>query len=285
MKRSDWILVTLAAIVVALAMVTGLTQPAGSAVKPAAGVITQYNKPACGSAYVPINNGHGNYLNVYNAPDASTCIVAEKHHDNWYVTGASGTALWGYPNISSGIEWGRYTCYDGRSASPASPGSKCMRYPVRESNDGTPVTSVGHIWSHLLAGNVSYDIWFNRTWVTPSKLGQNNGAEIMIWLQHPGLPVRGVLWTSTIQGHRYYVMGARVTLNGKSWNRLDYVAVHPMTSFPRTRLNLFFRDAIAHGRLSARWYLTAVDFGEEIARVRPGGYGISVEGYMLAGVR
>lgn len=288
MKRIVLPALVLAALTAVFALVAALMAigpPAHAGVSPAAGVVTHYNAPVCGQKYVPIDNGAGNYLNVYNAADGSTCIVTEKHHDDWYVTSAGDTALWGYPNISSGIEWGKYTCYDGHSASPSSPGSKCMRYPVRESNDGTPVTSVGHIWSHLEAGNVSYDIWFNRTWVTPSKLGQNNGAEIMIWLQHPRLPVRNVLWTTTIGGHRYYVMGARVTLNGKSWNRLDYVAVHAMTSFPATRLNLFFRNAIAHGRLSKDWYLTGVDFGEEIAGVRPGGLGISVEGYSLAGVR
>jgi hypothetical protein len=226
--------------------------------------------------------GHGNYYNVYNAPDGSTCVTVERKHLDWYVSSASGTALWGYPNISSGIEWGKYTCYDGRSASPSSPGSQCMRYPVRERDDGSPVASIGHVWAHLTAGDVAFDTWFNKENAAPSALRQPDGAEIMIWLQHPGIAVRNVLWTTRIGGHRYAVIGWTAHHNGKRWNYLAYVAAHRMTSFPRTRLNLFFRDAIRHGRLSPGWYLTAIDFGTEIAR---GGAGFAVRDYSLTGVR
>jgi hypothetical protein len=247
-----------------------------------AGGVPTWNAPVCGHKYVPVDLGHGDYFNVYNAADGRTCVTAERKHLDWYVSSAAGTALWGYPNISSGIEWGKYTCYDGRSAYPGSKGSTCMRYPVPERADGSPVASVGHVWPHLAQGNVSFDIWFNRTWVTPARLGQADGAEIMIWLQHPGIPLRNVLWPVTVSGHRYDVIGWTAAHNGKHWNYLAYVAVHPMSSFPRTRLNAFFRDAISHGRLSPRWWLTGIDFGEEIAR---GGNGFAVRGYSLTGVR
>jgi Glycosyl hydrolase family 12 len=247
-----------------------------------AGGVTLWNAPVCGHRYVPVDLGKGNYFNVYNAPDGSTCVTVERKHLDWYVSSASGTKLWGYPNISSGIEWGKYTCYDGRSAYPGSKGSTCMRYPVMESRDGAPVASIGHVWPHLAQGNVSFDTWFNRADVAPARLGQADGAEIMIWLQHPRIAVRNVLWTATVSGHRYDVIGWIAAHNGKHWNYLAYVAVHPMSSFPATRLNGFFRDAISHGRLSPRWWLTGIDFGEEIAR---GGNGFAVRDYSLTGVK
>ena len=269
--------------VVALALALGLTQPAGGSVTPSAGV-ENYNAAVCGSAYVPVDLGKGDYVNVYNAPDGSTCVTAERHRADWYVSSTSGTGGWDYPNISSGIEWGDYTCADGRSALPTSPGSECMRYPVREDADGDPVTSIARVWPHLARGNVSYDIWFNRTDVAPSKLRQNDGAEVMIWLQHPGIPLANyhVLWRADIGGHAYDVAGWTMRHNGTAWLYTAYIAVHPMTSMPRTRLNEFFADVIRHGRLSAKWWLTSIDFGEEILA---GGDGFAVRGYSLAGVR
>ena len=283
MKRSNWPLVALLAVAVVLALILGLTQPAGSAVTPSAGVET-YNTAVCGSAYVPVDLGRGDYENVYNAPDGSTCVTAERHRAWWYVSDTNGTDGWNYPNISSGIEWGKYTCYDGRSALASSPGSRCMRYPVREDRDGDPVTGIGHVWPHLARGNVSYDIWFNKTDIAPAALRQNDGAEIMVWLQHPGVPLANyrILWTARIGGHAYDVTGWTAHRNGVTWLYTAYIAVHPMTSMPRTKLNEFFANAIEHGRLSARWWLTSVNFGEEILA---GGDGFAVRGYTLGGIR
>lgn len=282
MKRESLPLLILGAIVVILSLALGLTQPAGGSVTPSAGV-QAYNAPVCGSGYVPVDLGHGDYLNVINAPDGSTCVTAERHRAWWYVSSTNGTSGWNYPNISSGIEWGRYTCYDGRSAHPGH-GSRCMRYPVREDADGDPVTSISRVWPHLARGNVSYDIWFNRTDVAPDKLGQNDGAEVMIWLQHPGVPIGNyqVLWRADIGGHAYDAVGWTAHRNRTSWLYTAYIAVHPMTSMPATRLNEFFSDAIEHGRLSPSWWLTSVNFGEEILA---GGDGFAVRGYSLAGVR
>jgi hypothetical protein len=104
------------------------------------------NRPACGLKYVKVDLGHGDYFNVINAPAGNTCVVAERHHLSWYVSSWRPAARsWQYPNISSGIEWGRYTCDDGRSGAPSSPGGRCMRYPVRADRDGEPVTS-GIAW-------------------------------------------------------------------------------------------------------------------------------------------
>lgn len=244
-----------------------------------------WNRNVCGSNYVPITLGHGDYFNVYNEQDGLSCVSAEKHVLSWTLTRRGKSVRnWEYPNISSGIEWGRYTCYDGRSAYPSSPGSRCMRYPVREKYDGTPLTSV-RFWPHIANGNIAYDIWFNKAYVSPSRLRQADGAEIMVWLMHPGItePESRFCWHTEIQGVWYdamcWVAGNR---DGTRWNYVAYIAQKQTRSLAPTWLNGFFRDAIKHGKLSRNWWLTAIDFGAEINK---GGTGFAVQNYHLSGVK
>jgi hypothetical protein len=246
------------------------------------GGVNNYNTTVCGHKYVPVDMGHGDYFNVYNEPSGNSCVTVNKRYLNFYVTTKTATALWGYPNISSGIEWGKYTCYDGKSAYPGN-GSTCMRYPVQEKYDGTPVTSIEHVWPHLINGNVSYDMWFNKTYVKPENLRQNDGAEVMIWLQHPGVPLSHyhILWYANINGHEYAVTGWTAGHNGKTWYYTAYIALHTMSSFPKQKLNSFFSDVITHGRLSPNWWLTSINFGTEINQ---GGNGFAVRNYSLTGV-
>jgi len=255
--------------------------PAASAAVTPAGGVALWNRPVCGAEYVPIDMGAGDYFNVYNEQDGRSCVSAEEHHLSFEVTSRGGSVKgWQYPNISSGWEWGRYTCADGRSAYPASPGSQCMRYPVQEKADGTPLTSVTY-FPHLAAGNVSYDIWFNRTDSAP---GQDDGTEVMIWLAHPGvsIPARSVCWDATIGGVKYEAMCWTARNGATSWNYVAYVAVRQTATLPPTWLNGFFRNAISHGKLSPDWWLTGIDFGSEM---NSGGTGFAVKTYMLKDVR
>jgi hypothetical protein len=244
-----------------------------------------WNRSVCGKNYVPISLGHGDYFNVYNEQDGRSCVSAERHVLSWSVTHRGPSVRdWEYPNIGSGIEWGRYTCYDGRSAYPTSPGSRCMRYPVREEYDGSPLTSV-RFWPHISNGNISYDIWFNKTYVSPSRQRQANGTEVMIWLMHPGItePPQRICWSSNIQGHWYDAMCWRAqNSDGTQWNYVAYIAQQQTRTLAPTWLNEFFRDAIRHGKLSKSWWLTAIDFGAEI---NEGGTGFAVQDYSLTRVR
>jgi hypothetical protein len=75
-----------------------------------------WNRPVCGTSYVPVDLGSGNYFNIINAQAQNTCVTAERHYLSWYVSSwHPASEKWQYPNISSGIEWGRYTCDDGPS--------------------------------------------------------------------------------------------------------------------------------------------------------------------------
>jgi hypothetical protein len=234
---------------------------------------------------VPVDLGKGDYFNVINAPAHNTCVTAERHHLSWYVSSWRQAAQsWQYPNISSGIEWGRYTCDDGRSAAPSSPGSKCMRYPVQVAKDGNPVTSVS-VHPHLTRGNVAYDIWFNKTDVSPLKLGQPNGTELMIWIAYPGIKDWAESRHVVIDGIHWNVMTwvAHNHNNGVTWRYVAYLAEHQRDSVSGLKLNPFFREAESASELSASWYLTSIDFGAEINDTARGP-GFDVASYSLTGV-
>jgi hypothetical protein len=270
----------------AVSAVLLLAAPPGAAPAAALGGTPVWNRPVCGSGYVPFDLGRGDYFNVINAPAGNTCVTAERHHLAWDVSSWHPAAKpWQYPNISSGIEWGRYTCDDGPSAYPSSPGSTCMRYPVRLDRDGEPVTSAS-VHPHLINGNVSYDIWVNRTDVAPRKLGQPNGAEIMIWLSYPGLADYADARHVVIDGIQWDVMTweARNKTTGTTWRYVAYLAHQQRNSVSQLWLNPFFRDVEQAGEMSPSWYLTAIDFGAEINQtVR--GPGFDVTHYSLTGVR
>ncbi len=265
------------------AVVAGLLlAPAAHAAPSPVGAVgvRRWNVWVCGKNWVPTDLGHGDYFNIYNAGAGNTCISAERYHLSWGIARIIPARGWQYPNVSSGWEWGRYTCNDGRSAYPSSRGSKCMRYPVQERSDGTPLTSV-LVQNHPGAYNAAYDIWFNKTDGHPN---QDNGAEIMVWLEHPNIyvPPQAIDWYVTIQGVRYEVASWVAFHNGVHWNYLAYIAVRQRTSLRPTWLNAFFRDAIRHGRLVPSWWLTSIDFGFEITR---GGLGLRVYAYSLTRVR
>ena len=248
--------------------------------------VHDYNRPVCGTGYVPVDLGKGDYFNVINAQAGNTCVTAERHHLSWYVSSFRPASRgWQYPNISSGIEWGRYTCDDGPSAAPSSPGSKCMRYPVRVDRDGMPVTSVA-VNPHISNGNVSYDIWVNRKDISPEKLRQPDGAEIMIWLSYPGVSDRADARHVVIDGIAWDVMSweAHNRTTHTSWRYIAYLAHRQRNSVSRLWLNPFFRDAERAGEMSPSWYLTAIDFGAEINRT-VSGPGFDVTHYSLTGVR
>ncbi len=209
-------------------------------------------------------------------------MESEQHHLTWRVTSVSSNRPWQYPNIGSGIAWGRYTCNDGKSGSPGSPGSLCMRYPVQQYADGMPVTSVRYWPGTLREGNVAYDIWFNKTDEQPQDVKQNNGTEIMIWLDHPAVRLWNLVRTVEINRMRWQVMAWTMHHNGVSWHYVAYVAVHPVLSAGPLWLNQFFREAEAHAELSRYWWLTAIDLGSEMSI---GGAGFDVARYSLSGVK
>lgn len=109
--------------------------------------------------------------------------------------------------------------------------------------------------------NDSLDIWFSTY---KDRLNQNNGAEVMIWLAHPGI-VLGNLPTVWIDGTDWKVMSWRAHNSGGSWNYIAYIRVHQTSSLVDLKLNPFFWNAESRGSLNKNWYWTNIDAGFELA--------------------
>jgi hypothetical protein len=264
-------IVTAPLLAAGLALPVALPAAAGelptTSATPAAGVAT-YNASLCGTNWVDIHIPNNSYYNVYNDDfGRNTCVTAEREHLDFQVTYAqNNTGFKAYPNISSGWEANRYTC-TGRSGA-------CFTYPVQQKNDGAPLTSIAG-WLAPGRYDFSYDTWFNKTDAHPL---QDNGTEVMIWLAHPGVPEACDRKVS-ISGIEWCVTGWTTNHPGEpSWNLVIYYAVTPRSSASGLWLNEFFRDAIAHGKLSANWWLTGIDAGFELVQ---GGVHDNIHSYSL----
>jgi hypothetical protein len=223
-----------------------------------AGLIAHAAVPptACGTQDIQIGVPGNSYYFIKNAPPAQnyTCVEADPGHAGFTILSAHQYRPWGYPHVASGWEWGEYSCFN--------TGGPCFRYPVPESNDGMPETSIG-VAMHG-DGNASYDIWFNTTGSKP--IGQDNGAEIMLWLRHPGVNLLRVVRTASIEGIKFQVMSWTSHGHGTTWNYVAYVCARQRSRLRNFWLNGLFRDAIAHQELSPAWWLTDISAGFELTR-------------------
>lgn len=246
------------------------TTPSAPSVTPAAGVF-DYNHPMCGTNWVDVHIPRNSYYNIYNATEgqARTCLIPMRLRLDYQIWSVDYRQAWGYPNISSGWEWGRNPC-TGHSGA-------CFRYPVQERRDGEPQTSV-RFSLHPGRYNAAYDIWFNKTDAHP---GQDNGTEVMVWLAHPGLS-EGFDRYVSIDGIEWGVMEWTADHNNTRWHYVAYVAVHQRPAVNGLWLNPFFRNAIAHHELSPYWWLTAIDVGNELVS---GGQHTDILSYSLRGVQ
>lgn len=274
MKRDSLPLLILLAVAAVLALILGLTQPAGSSVTPDVGVRT-YNQPMCGgNMWVPVKLPASEY-EVHDS--AGTCVKPERHRLDFQITSVRRQLGWQYPNISSGYELGESSCPSARDT--------CYRYPVQQRDDGMPVAAV-RAWLAPGQYNLAFDTWFSPSSRRLSYADRAGDTEVMIWLAHPGINESYAYdWHVIIDGAEWGVMTWETgTASGHPWRYVAYVA--PRTALgqlsARLWLNPFWRDAEQHGYLSSREWLTAVDLGFELVS---GGQGDNIHGYTLAGVR
>jgi hypothetical protein len=209
----------------------------------------------CGAQYLQVQVPGNSYYYVKNAPPAQneTCIQAGPGRPGFTILSVDQHRLWGYPHVASGWEWGEYSCFGGS-------GGACFAYPVQERLDGMPLTSMSV--SMLGEGNASYDIWFNKTGIKP--MGQDDGAEIMLWLRHPGASLRHIVRTVRIEGINFRVMAWTAHGHGTTWNYVAYVCVKQRSILRNFWLNGLFRDAVRHHELSPYWWLTNISAGFEL---------------------
>jgi hypothetical protein len=187
------------------------------------------------------------------------------------ISGTTADKPWAaYPNIGQGDQWGTRP-----------PGSWP---PYQPDADGNPVASVvTNAVQNQGNHNAAFDLWFNRTrdaWV-----GQNNGAEIMIWTDCHDTCFRWYNWYVTIDGIKW---GVRVwtshqsppSRTGLTWLYTAYVALTSRDSVHGLYLNPFLKNAEGHDRIKSSWWLTGADYGFEVGK---GSAGLYVHDYSLTG--
>ena len=239
-------------------------------VTPAGGVIG--NSPYCardyerldGDKYIAYNDDSGDYtcLQTTNQHKATSFRVTTFQQDIPSGVGA-------FPNVFAGFEWGRHP--------------KNSFWPAKEARDGNPQAAVSVTSVPGGYYNAAYDIWFNKTDPDdPSKLGGNDGAEVMIWLvTHEGALGSGHY---QIDGRTWRMMKwiAKNHRTGVTWNYIAFIAPEDVTS-ANLALNPFFKEAIALHWLSSSWYLTDIGFGFEMFSGNLAG--LAVKSFTLTGVR
>jgi Glycosyl hydrolase family 12 len=237
---------------------------------PDAGVVG--NAPYCnrdyerlaGSRYIAYNDDLGDYtcLQTTDQQDANGFRMTTFKQDVTKRVGA-------FPNIFAGFEWGRH------------PENSFL--PAEESKDGDPLVAVS---VNTVPGgdyNAAYDIWFNKTDPPdPWDLGENNGAELMIWLVNHQ-PPQGA-GNYEIDGHSWTMMKwtAGNSQTKTTWHYIAFITTSNITT-ATLRLNPFFKEAIRLGSLSPSWYLTNIAFGFEL---RGGDLaGLAVKSFSVQDVR
>ena len=106
--------------------------------------------------------------------------------------------------------------------------------------------------------DAAYDIWFNKSKPTTTT-GQNDGAEVMVWLKHTGViqPIGSKIATVSIAGATWDVWSGNI-----GWNVISYVR-QSTTSSISFSVKSFFDDVVSRGLGSNSWYLTSIQAGFE----------------------
>ena len=198
-----------------------------------------------GGRYVVQNNRWG--------IDAQQCInVTDRGFQVTRADGSTATngAPKSYPSVFFGCHYG--TCSDtGGLLGPNGLRASDPRF-------GTISTSVSMSYPSSGTWNAAYDVWFHRSQPSAST-GQNDGAELMIWLNRQGSiqPIGSQVGTAQIAGATWDVW-----YGGGGWNVISYVRQQSTTSL-NFRVADFWDDVVSRGYGSRDWYLTSIQAGFE----------------------
>jgi hypothetical protein len=135
-------------------------------------------------------------------------------------------------------------------------------------------TSVSMTYPSSGTYDAAYDIWFNKSQPTTTT-GQNDGAELMVWLNHQGSiqPIGSKVGTATIAGATWDVWSGN-----SGWNVISYVR-QTTTSSATFSVKSFWDDVVSRGLGSNSWYLTSIQAGFE-----PwiGGVGLALDSFSVS---
>ena len=134
-------------------------------------------------------------------------------------------------------------------------------------------TSVSMSYPSSGTYDAAYDIWFNKS--RPSTTtGQNDGAEVMVWLNRVGSiqPIGSKIGTANIAGATWDVWSGNI-----GWNVISYVRQQSTSSLSFS-VSSFWNDVVSRGLGSNSWYLTSIQAGFE-----PwiGGAGLAVNNFSV----
>ncbi len=202
-----------------------------------------------GGAYTVQNNRYG-------VPDGQ-CVTARD--GGFTVDQADGAIEPGgapksYPSLVAGCHWGR--CSD-------APGLPVRASAVGDARTAVSITRAPGSW------NAAYDLWFNST---PDPQGQNDGTELMIWIDGEDAPdpIGEVVGAVTIAGATWDVWQGDM-----GWRVISFVHRQGTTSVDLP-LEPFVREAVERGATEPGWWLTSVQFGFE---PWSGGAGLAADGF------
>ena len=171
------------------------------------------------------------------------------------VTQADGSAATNgapksYPSVFYGCHWGNCSGTD-NLLSPNGLRASDSRFRGIS-------TSVTMTYPSSGTWDAAYDIWFNKSQPSTST-GQNDGAEVMVWLNHRGSiqPVGSKVGTASLAGATWDVWFGNI-----GWNVVSYVR-QSATSSASFNVSTFWDDVVSRGYGSQSWYLTSIQAGFE----------------------
>jgi cellulose 1,4-beta-cellobiosidase len=225
----------------AAAAAVAVAHPAAAATTICTGGSVQ-SIPVAGGEFVVMNNNWGDTTTqCISATDTGFTVTSAEHDKP--TNGAPGS----YPAIYAGCHWG--TCSD-------------LPMQASDSRFGSVSTSVDMTYPGSGVYDAAYDIWFNKSQPSPST-GQNDGAELMVWLNHTGSiqPIGSPVATVTIAGASWDVWFGTAS-GAATWNVISYVRTSPTTS-QSFAVDDFYRDVVARGYGQRSWWMSSVQAGFE----------------------
>ncbi|WP_258724079.1 GH12 family glycosyl hydrolase domain-containing protein [Cellulomonas sp. NS3] len=243
-----------------LSLGLGVSALVAAAPATAAVICEQY-----GSA--PIQNGRYIVGNNRWGSSATQCI--DTTATGFRVTQADGS------NPTNGSPKSYPTVYYGCHYGVCSTSGNILTNGLQASDPAFAGISTSVSMSYPSSGtyNAAYDIWFHQSRPT-STTGQNNGAELMIWLNRQGSiqPIGSRVGTANLNGATWEVWSGNI-----GWNVISYVRTTPTTSLS-FNVKTFWDDVVSRGLGSSAWWLTSIQAGFE-----PwiGGTGLAVNNFSV----
>lgn len=238
-----------------------------SGVAHAGGVVTQGS--FCGTSNENVEHAQANINpNVFKA--STVCMrnngPTQDRASGFQMTRFSGGPygkIVAYPNIFTGSEWGRV------------PSRGFMPVQAKRTSLSAHVNWGGNIGK----AHTAFDLWFNKTDISPYNLRQANGAEVMIWYtgnrSHRG-PV--------IDGHHYGFTWWWAKHNGVRWPLIVFNYQDGGKSSFNGYLKPFLAYASRHAPMSMNYWLTTVAFGSEMMAGVTHGANFHVSNFVVAGI-